>query len=130
MNEGGGEEGQRKRERALGAVATTPQPSVLRLILNAAALAAASPTLLFKLIEGRAAKTQHVRVVAMRWHSSGSEVRLGLPVGRQEKKMQKNAVHAGGGADNGGEKRNVLIVSVLLPMIIDLAHRSKKQRRI
>jgi hypothetical protein len=66
----------------------------------------------------------------MRWHSSGSEVRLGLPVGLQEKKMQKNAVHAGGGADNGGEKRNVLIVSVLMPMIIDLAHRSKKQRRI
>jgi hypothetical protein len=34
-------------------------------------------------------------------------------------------VHARGGADNGGEKRNVLIVSVLLPIIIDLALRSK-----
>jgi hypothetical protein len=33
------------------------------------------------LIAGRAAKTEHVRVVALRWHSSGSEVRLGLPVG-------------------------------------------------
>jgi hypothetical protein len=31
------------------------------------------------LIEGRAAKAEHVRVVALRWHSSGSEVRLGLP---------------------------------------------------
>jgi len=33
------------------------------------------------LIEDRAAKTEHVRVVALRWHSSGIEVRLGLPVG-------------------------------------------------
>jgi hypothetical protein len=83
------------------------------------------------LIEGRAAKTQHVQVVALRWHSSGSEVRLGLPVGLQKKKTQKFAVHAGGGADNGGEKRNVLIVSVLLPKIIDLfALRSKTQRHI
>jgi len=42
-------------------------------------------------------------------------------------------VHAGGefgGADNRGEKRNVLIVSVLLPIIIDLALRNKTQRRI
>ena len=37
------------------------QPWTLRLILNAVALAAASPTL--------------------RWHSSGSEVRFGLSVG-------------------------------------------------
>jgi hypothetical protein len=33
------------------------------------------------LTEGRAAKTEHVRVVALRWHSCGSEVRIGLPVG-------------------------------------------------
>jgi hypothetical protein len=39
-------------------------------------------------------------------------------------------VHAGGGAANGWEKRNVLIVSVLLPIIIDLAVRSKTQTRI
>jgi hypothetical protein len=32
------------------------------------------------LLECRAAKTEHVRVVAMRWYSSGSEVRLGLQV--------------------------------------------------
>jgi hypothetical protein len=30
------------------------------------------------LIECRAAKTEHVRVFLLRWHSSGSEVRLGL----------------------------------------------------
>jgi hypothetical protein len=39
-------------------------------------------------------------------------------------------VHAGGGADKGGEKRNVLIVSLLLPINIDLALRSKTQRHI
>ena len=46
VKEGGGEEGERERERAGGA--TTPQPSILRLILSAAALAAASQTLLFR----------------------------------------------------------------------------------
>jgi hypothetical protein len=64
--------------------------------------------------------------VLLRWHSSGIEVRLGLPVGLQKKKTQKIAVHVGGGADNGGEKRNVLIASVLLPIIIDLALRSNQ----
>jgi hypothetical protein len=39
-------------------------------------------------------------------------------------------VHARGGADNGGEKRNVLIVSGLLPILIDLAQRSETQRGI
>jgi hypothetical protein len=39
-------------------------------------------------------------------------------------------VHAGGGADNGGEKRNVLIVSILLPVAIDLALRSNMQRPV
>jgi hypothetical protein len=63
-------------------------------------------------------------------HSSGSDVRLWFPVGLWKKKTQKFAVPAGGGADNGGEKRNVLIVSLLLPIIIDLALRSKRQRRI
>jgi hypothetical protein len=32
------------------------------------------------LIEGRGTKTELVRVDALRWHSSGSEVLLGLPV--------------------------------------------------
>jgi hypothetical protein len=45
VKERGGEEGERERERALGC-ATTPRPSILRLILNAAALASARPTLL------------------------------------------------------------------------------------
>ena len=53
VKEGGGEEGERERERALGVQvtgSTTPRPSILRLIRNrdAAALAAAIPTLLFK----------------------------------------------------------------------------------
>ena len=69
-------------------------------------------------------------MVALRWHASGSEVRLGLPVGLQKQKTQKFAVHAGGSAQNGGEKRNVLIVSVLLPITIDLALGSNMQRRL
>ena len=39
-------------------------------------------------------------------------------------------MHAGGCARNGGEKRNVLIVSELLPKAIGLALRSNMQRRV
>jgi hypothetical protein len=49
VNEEGGEEGERETRAFIGG-ATTRQPSILRLIpkaLNAAALAAASPALLF-----------------------------------------------------------------------------------
>jgi hypothetical protein len=45
-------------------------------------------------------------------------------------KTQKLAVHACACADNGGEKRNVLIVSVLLPITVNFAMRSKTHRRI
>jgi len=55
-------------------------------------------------------------------------VRLGLPVGLKKKKTQKFAVHAGGCACDG--EKNVLIVSVLLPIAIDLALRSNMQRRV
>ena len=39
-------------------------------------------------------------------------------------------MHAGGGTYNRGEKRNVLIVSVLLPIGVDLTLRSHTQRAI
>jgi hypothetical protein len=49
VKEGGGGEGRREvREGACIGAATILQPWTLRLILNAAALAAASPTLLFR----------------------------------------------------------------------------------
>ena len=50
VKEGGGEEGERERERALGCKegATTLQPWIFRLIRNADALAATRPTLLFR----------------------------------------------------------------------------------
>ena len=57
------------------------QLDILKLIRNAAALAAYSLESDFAvqvLVNCRAAKTEHVRVVAMQWHSSGSEVPLGL----------------------------------------------------
>jgi hypothetical protein len=34
-----------------------------------------------RLVECRALEMERVRLVALRWHASGSEVRLGLPVG-------------------------------------------------
>jgi hypothetical protein len=49
--------------------------------------------------------------------------------GDWKKKTQKLAVHACACADNGGEKRNVLTVSVLLPVAVNFALRSKTQRR-
>ena len=52
------------------------------------------------------------------------------PGGPVEKKTQKFAVHACGYACDGGKKRNVLIVSVLLPIGIGLALRSNMQRRV
>ena len=58
------------------------------------------------------------------------EVRRGLAVGLYKKKTQKLAVHAGGCGHNGGEKRNVLIVSVMLPMAVKFALRSNTLRRI
>jgi hypothetical protein len=36
-------------------------------------------------------------------------------------------VHAGGSGHNGGEKRNVLVVSVLLPIAVNFALRSEPQ---
>jgi hypothetical protein len=45
-------------------------------------------------------------------------------VGLQEKKTQKLAMYAGGGTYNPGEKRNVLIVSVLLLIGSNLTLRS------
>jgi len=45
-------------------------------------------------------------------------------------KTQKLAVHAAAGGDYSGEKRNVLIVSVLLHIGVDLTLRSNTQRAI
>ena len=39
-------------------------------------------------------------------------------------------MHAGAGGDNGGEKINVLIVRVLLPISTQLALRCNVQRRV
>jgi hypothetical protein len=64
-------------------------------------------------------------LVVVRWHSSGSEVRLSLPVGLWKKKTQKLAVHACACAHDGGEKGNVLIVRVLLPIAVNFALCSK-----
>jgi hypothetical protein len=83
-----------------------PQLSTLRLILNAAVLAAAGPTLLSQ----RASLT---------------------PCGPVEKEdTQTFSVHAGGCTQDGGEKRNVLIVIMLLQIATKRAIPSKTQRTI
>ena len=61
----------------------------------------------FQRLECRALDPERIRLVALRWHASGSEVRLGLPVGLQNKKTHKFAVHADGSGHYGGEKRNL-----------------------
>ncbi len=68
----------------------------------------------------------------LRWHSSGNEVRLCLRCcgGPVEKEDAEFAVHVGVCARDSWEKRKVVIVSVLLPVAIDLALRSKTPRRI
>ena len=79
MKGGWEEEGERAKERALGVrrrhsrrIEVNPQRRRFGRRESDFALQA--------LIECRAAKTELVRVV-LRWHSRGSEVRLGLPVG-------------------------------------------------
>jgi hypothetical protein len=54
---------------------------------------------------------------------------LSLPVGQLEKEDAKTR-RAGGGTNDRWEKRNVLIVCVLLPIGIDLTLRSNRQRRV
>ena len=54
-------------------------------------------------------------------------LRRGLAVGLQKKKTQKLTVHAGGSGHIGGQKRNVLIVSVLLSITIYFAQSSETQ---
>ena len=48
----------------------------------------------------------------------------------KKKKTQKLAVYAAASTNYCGEKRNVLIVSVLLPIAVNFELRSKTQRRI
>ncbi len=63
----------------------------------------------------------HWRSAARRRYASVS------PLGLKKKKTKKLAVHAYACADDGGEKRNFLFVSVLLPIAVNFALRSKTQ---
>ena len=105
---GGGDEGGRVKERAWGMrlchIYLRPNLSAtLRLHMraherNITTGRRESDFALQATIEGRAAKAENVQVVALRWHSSGSEVRLGLLVGlwkKKSQKAQKFALHAG-----------------------------------
>jgi hypothetical protein len=128
VKEGGGL-GRRRgaREGACTGADTMPQPSTLRLILNAAALAVVSPTLLFSDWQN-AARLKRNESDWLRCDDIPAAVKC-ASVSRWacRKRRRKNSVHACACADNGGEKRNVLIVSVLLPIADNFALRSKTQ---
>ena len=69
------------------------------------------PTLLFKLeyeIECRAAEYE-LLLVRLRWRTHEGEVVLSLPMGLEKKKAKEFAVHAGGGACDGRQERDVVI---------------------
>jgi hypothetical protein len=77
VKEGGGEEVERVKGRAWGcdyATAVDIEVNLQRCGVGRLE----SDFSLHALVECRAAKTEHVRVVAMRWHSSASEVPLSL----------------------------------------------------
>ena len=80
-------------------------------------------------VERRAAVAKGIAVL-LRWHSDGDEVRRGLPVGLQKQKTEKLAVHACGGARNRRQESNVLIVSILPAVFVNLTLRSNAHGRI
>ncbi len=77
VKEGGGEEWERERERALDATALNIEVDPQRRRFGRRE----SDFPLQRLVECRASKAERVRDVFLGWHSSGSKVRLGLPVG-------------------------------------------------
>jgi hypothetical protein len=50
--------------------------------------------------------------VRLRWRTHEGEVVLSLPMSLEKKKAKEFAVHAGGDACDGRQKRDALIVSV------------------
>jgi hypothetical protein len=86
-----------------------PQPWTLRLIRNAAALAAARPTLLFNDWKNSALLKRN----ESDWlRCDGTQVAASLFRWACRNRRRKNSpCTAGGSAENGGEKRNVLIVA-------------------
>ena len=104
------------REGACREGATTLQSWILRLICNADAFAATRPTLLFRPMYNAARLNRNA--LSDRVCYDGSPVAMKCAV-----------VSRGGCGHNGGEKRNALIVSVMLPVRVNFALRSHTQRR-
>jgi hypothetical protein len=87
---------------------------VIILIRRAAAFAAMRPTLVFALqteVECRAAEAELV-LVRMRWRTHEAEVFFSLPMSLEKEKAKEFAVHACGGACDGEQERDAVIVSV------------------
>ena len=62
-------------------------------------------------VECRAAEAELV-LVRLRWRTHGAEVVLRLPMSLEKEKAKEFAVHACGGACDGGQERDAVIVSV------------------
>ena len=62
-------------------------------------------------VECRAAEAELV-LVRLRWRTHEGEVVLGLPMSLEKEKAKEFAVHACGGACDGGQERDAVIVSV------------------
>ena len=68
---------------------------------------------LFKLeYECRRAAEAKLVLVRMRWRTHEAEVFLSLPMSLKKEKAKEFAVHACGGAGDGGQERDAVIVSV------------------
>jgi hypothetical protein len=93
VKEGRGGEGGREKERALGL-----------LLCHSPDIEVDPQCRLFgcresdfahqRLVECRALETERVRLIALRWHSSGSEVRIGLggPVEKEDAKTRRTCL--------------------------------------
>ena len=62
-------------------------------------------------VECRAAEAELV-LVRLRWRTHEGEVVLSLPMSLEKEKAKEFAVHACGGACDGGQERDAVIVSV------------------
>jgi CelD/BcsL family acetyltransferase involved in cellulose biosynthesis len=62
-------------------------------------------------VECRAAEAELV-LVRLRWRTHEGEVVLGLPMSLEKEKAKEFAVHACGGACDGGQERDAVLVSV------------------
>ena len=118
------------REGAFIGVATMPQLWTLRLILNAAALTAASPTLLFRPLYNAARLNRSASELLVCDDILSAVKCASVSRWACRKRRRKNSPCMRADVLMKAEKRNVLIVSELLPIGVDLTLCSNTQRAV